>query len=152
LKGRAAVVLLAFAACGKPGPTPASLSTETPEYLAWKGSQALRSLPAASFAESLPVTVTVHYPQARSRGEADFVELFVNGQGVQRLRAKPPGSGPVVPLTLTVTILAGPGWLDLWDSTQNTNYRFTIDTRQGKDYVFSPTPAGYDLTWSPREN
>jgi hypothetical protein len=145
-----AIALLVLGACGKPGPSGTGL--ETPEYRAWKASQAIRSLPAANFAETLPVTITVHFPQARSRGPEDFVELFVNGQMTQRLRAKPPGTGPVVPLPVTVTILAGPGWLDLWDSTLNTNTRFTIDTRQGKEYVFSPSGLGYDLTWSPREN
>jgi len=147
----AAALLLLLGACGKDGPKTAT-AAETPEYRAWKGSQALRNLPAANSAETIAVTVIVHFPQSRSRSPEDFIELYVNGQMAQRVRGKPAGTGPVVPTTVFLTILQGPGWLDVWDSTTNANYRFTIDTRQGKDYVFTPTATGYDLAWTPREN
>jgi hypothetical protein len=148
----AGALVLAVVACGcgkKPAP-PAPYG-ETPEYREWKGSQLIRRQAASGPADSVPGTVQVRYPQDRSKNREDFVELYLNGQVVQRTRFGPTGGGMTAPFSITITLRPGPNWLDLWDTTTNKYFRFTIDSRQGNDYVLAPTPTGYDATWTKRE-
>jgi len=147
----AALALLILAACGKKEPTGRGHG-ETPEYREWKGSQAVRSMAApAGFAAKLQGTVTVHLPLARSKTPDDFVELYLNGLIVQRTVLATGRTGAQPSFTLNVTLMAGPDTFDLWDSTTNKYYRFQIDTRNGTDFVYTPSEGGYGLTWSKRE-
>jgi hypothetical protein len=125
---------------------------ETPEFRAWKGSQILRQYPAANFAEVVSGTLTIHAPELRSRNPDDFCELYLNGEFVQRFRVGKMPNGRWPQLAVNLTLLAGADWLDLWDSSSNQNYRTQIDTRQGTDFVFTPSESGYTLTWTKREN
>ena len=149
IKGRiAALLLLILAGCGKKEPAGSAL--ETPEYQEWKGSQAIRQMASAGPAESIAGTVLVHPPGGRSKGADDFIELYLNGQIVQHTPFRSFG-GATTLSPLTLSLRPGANWLDLWDSTTNRNYREQIDSRQGSDFVFTPTETGYALTWTKRE-
>jgi hypothetical protein len=149
IQGILTLVIL-IAGCGRKTGTPAT-GGETEEYQAWKGSQAIRQMAAAGPSESIAGTVRVNFPETRSKSPEDFIELRLNGQVVQRTRFKPAGGGRIGPFGVHVTLRPGVDWLDLWDSTTNRNYRFEVDSRQGTDFVFAPTAAGYDLSWTKRE-
>jgi hypothetical protein len=148
---RASLVLaVACAGCGKENATPAAPG-ETEEYRAWKGSQAIRQMAAQGPSESIPGTVRVHFPEGRSKSPDDFIELRLNGDVVQHTRFRPAGPGMIAPFGIHLTLRPGIDWMDLWDSTSNRNYRFQVDPRQGRDFVFTPTAEGYDLTWTKPE-
>src|SRR5207244_238974 len=142
IKGRSIVafVILISAGCGKKEAGGAAL--ETPEYQAWKGSQGIRQMASAGPSDKIDGTVTVHFPQERSKHPEDFVELCLNGQIVQHTRIRTT-SGFASPLAIPIALRPGPDWLDVWDTTTNKNYRFQIDARQGTDYVLTPSAAGY---------
>jgi hypothetical protein len=142
-------VLVISAGCGKKEPPAATV--ETKEYQEWKGSQAIRQLVGGVPGDRIAGSVTVCFPQDRSRQADDFIELLLNGEEVQRTRIRTAG-GAAAPLTLQISLRPGADWLDLWDSTTNRNYRFQIDTRQGTDFVLTPSAAGYDISWTKREN
>jgi len=146
----AALVLLLSASCGKKEP-PGS-PVETKEYQEWKGSQSIRQLVTGPPAEMLAGSVTVHFPQDRVKHAEDFVELCLNGVIIQHTRLKPPVGGAPAPVTLQVSLRPGPDWFDLWDSTTNHDHRFQIDTRQGTEFILTPSAGGYDISWSKREN
>jgi len=132
--------------CGRKG-TPPEAGGETEEHRVWRGSQGIRQMAAQGPSESIPGTVRVHLPLSRSKTSDDFIELCLDGQVVNRTRLGNTSPGRIVPIEIPVRLRPGVDWLDLWDSTTNRNYRFQVDPRQGRNFVFTPGGEGYERTW-----
>lgn len=142
----AGVLLLVLAACGK---KPEGPRGETPEWQQWRQTQF--DIPVAGFAPTLPGRLVVLPPDSRSQHSDDWCEIFLNGTKLHRFQVGKMASGGWPRCEMDITLRSGPNWIDLWDSTSNRKCREMVDTRNGVDLTFVPTPEGYSLQQTKRE-
>lgn len=139
-----AALLPLLAACGSDEPP--REWWDTGSYRVWKGDQLLRQMPAAKFAPEIGGRIDVLPPEARSKHEDDFCEIFVNGYLLTKFRVGKMADGRFPVCGTDVQFLTGPNWIDLWDTSSNKNYRHQIDTREGTLFTFRPSADGtYEL-------
>ena len=138
--------VLLILGCGK---KPEGTRGETEEWKLWRQTQF--AIPVAGFAPTLQARLTILPPDARSTHPDDFCEVFLNGTKLNRFRVGKMPSGAWPRGEMEITLRAGPNWLDLWDSSSNRKCREMVDTRNGLEFTFAPTPDGYALQQVRRE-
>jgi hypothetical protein len=140
-------LLLLAAGCGDEPPK--GEAAETGDWRNWRAGHL--PITAAGFAETVQARVSLLPPESRSRRPDDFCELFLNGSWSGRWRVGKLADGKWPVIDFALTLRAGPNWLDLWDSSSGRACKEQIDTRQGLDFTFRPTPQGYELLQEKRE-